>query len=90
MENKRKLYIDEMREEPKVAPMASQETTEGGSDEKVGSNSSLGSAGLETAATSAGEAAGGAGGAIASTGAQPATSGSNLDGKGRPDRKSVV
>ena len=81
MENKRKLYIDEMREEPKVAPMASQEAAEGSPDEKVGSSSGLGSAGPETTATSVGEAAGGVGGAIASTGAQPVISGSALDGK---------
>lgn len=85
MENKRKLYIDEMREEPKVAPMASQEATEGGSDEKVGNNSGLGSAGPETTATSVGEAAGGVGGAIVSTGAQPVISGGALDGKERPE-----
>lgn len=85
MENKRKLYIDEMREEPKVAPMASQEAAEDSSDEKVGNNSGLGSARPETAATSAEMAAGGVGGAIVSTGAQPVISESALDGKERTE-----
>lgn len=84
MENKRKLYIDEMREEPKVAPMASQEAAEDSSDEKVGSSSGLGSVEPETAATSAGMVAGG-GGATASTGAQPVISGSALDEKERTE-----